>query len=160
MAALRWAMPTSAEDEPGGRFLVPSMAVTSTSVGRRYIYEGGRYDTLYLQALGGGRYETHITRSRDLRRWQDAPDDRPFLTFDPDHANLPLRPAEVQESNASDPELCYFRGKTIVYFTGSDQQVAGDLQWATCEGTPRDLFEHFFAQGGGADLTAPEHAGD
>jgi alpha-L-fucosidase len=107
-------------------------------------YEGGWYYTLYLEALPDTEYETRITRSRDLKAWQDAPPGRAFLTFDRSKKNLPLRPPELPEKNASDPELCFFGGRTIVYFTGSDQQVAGDLQRAEFEGTPRALFEHFF----------------
>lgn len=106
-------------------------------------YEGGWYYTLYLQALGHG-YETRITRSKDLVNWQDAPDNRPFVSFDPSHKNIPLLNPDVSENNASDVELCYFNGKTILYFTGSDQTTAGDLQWASYDGTPRALFEHFF----------------
>ena len=107
-------------------------------------YEGGWYYTLYLEALPNTEYQTRVTRSRDLRHWQDAPPGRPFLTFDRTKKSLPLRPPELHEANASDPELCYFRGRTIVYFTGSDQQVAGDLQRAEFDGTPRELFERFF----------------
>ena len=107
-------------------------------------FEGDWFYTLYLEALPEACYETRITRSRDLIHWQDAPENRPFLTFDRTHKRLPLRPADLPETNASDPELCYFRGQTIVYFTGSDQQVAGDLQRATFDGAPRELFERFF----------------
>jgi alpha-L-fucosidase len=118
---------------------------TDKYVGGPALYhEGDWYYTLYLEALPNTEYETRITRSRDLKHWQDAPKDRPFLTFDRTKKNLPLRPPELHETNASDPELCYFRGKTIVYFTGSDQQVAGDLQRAEFDGTPRELFERFF----------------
>gem|GEM_PF-361994 len=106
-------------------------------------YEAGWYYTLYLQVVNGG-FETRITRSKDLVDWQDAPEDRPFVTFDPSHQNIPLLHPDVRENNASDVELCYFNGQTILYFTGSDQTTAGDLQWATYDGTPRMLFEHFF----------------
>jgi len=109
-------------------------------------HEGGWYYTLYLEALGGGRYETRITRSKDLKDWHDAPKGRPFLAFDPTRTGLPLRPEQVKECNASDAELCYYKGRTVVYFTGSDQQVGGDLQWATHDGTPRELMELFFAE--------------
>ena len=107
-------------------------------------YEGGAYYTLYLEALGG-RWETRITRSTDLKNWQDAPADRPFVKFDPSHQNIPLLDPEVRECNASDAELCYHKGKTVIYFTGSDQSTAGDLQWATFSGTPRELLEYYFA---------------
>lgn len=106
-------------------------------------YEGGWYYTLYLESLGNS-YETRITRSADLRHWEDAPSGRAFVTFDPAHKNIPLIKPDISESNASDAELCYFEGKTIIYFTGSDQTTAGDLQWATYEGTPAQLFEYFF----------------
>jgi alpha-L-fucosidase len=107
-------------------------------------YEGSYYYTLYLHSLGDKRYETRVTRSKDLIHWQDAPEGRPFMTFNPQHKNLPLRPAHISESNASDAELCEWKGKTLVYFTGSDQVIAGDLQWAEFDGTPRELLEHFY----------------
>lgn len=106
-------------------------------------YEGDWYYTLYLESIEGG-YETRITRSKDLIHWIDAPKDRPFITFDTVHKNIPLIDPAISESNASDVELCCFRGKTILYFTGSDQTTAGDLQWAIYEGKPKQLFEFFF----------------
>jgi alpha-L-fucosidase len=121
-------------------------------------YEGGWYYTLYLENIKRG-YETRVTRSKDLVRWEDAPANRPFVTFDPSIRNIPLLDAGVPESNASDVELCYYRGQTILYFTGSDQTTAGDLQWATYKGTPRQLFEHFFTAQSAAE-NAPKHAGD
>ncbi len=114
-------------------------------VGGPAIYhEGEWYYTLYLELLGMGEYETRITRSKDLKRWDDAPAGRPFVTFDRTRKNLPRRPAELPEVNASDAEACYFDGRTIVYFTGGDQQAAGDLQWATFDGTMQELFESYF----------------
>jgi alpha-L-fucosidase len=118
---------------------------TDKYVGGPALYrEGDFFYTLYLQDLGG-KWETCITRSKDLIHWQDAPPDRPFLTFDPSRKHPPLRPQNVMEINASDAELCCWKGKTLVYFTGSDQQVAGDLQTAEYSGTPQQLFESFFA---------------
>lgn len=107
-------------------------------------YEGEMYYTLYLESLGGGRYETRVARSKDLVHWEDAPDDRPFVTFDPENPVHPLRSKTVRESNASDAELIHWKGKTLVYFTGGDQHAAGDLQWAEFGGTPRELLESFF----------------
>ncbi|WP_197528326.1 alpha-L-fucosidase [Aeoliella mucimassa] len=106
-------------------------------------FHDGWYYTLYLEQLPNG-WETHITRSRDLKHWDDAPQDRPVVAFDPHRRGLPLRPENIAENNASDLELCYFQGKTIAYFTGSDQQVAGDLQWASYSGTPQQLLESYF----------------
>lgn len=106
-------------------------------------YEAGWYYTLYLESLENG-YETRITRSEDLIHWEDAPVNRPFIAFDSSHKNIPLIDPDIRERNASDVELCYYEGKTILYFTGSDQTTAGDLQWATYAGTPAELFAHFF----------------
>ena len=122
-------------------------------------FEGGWYYTLYLESLTKS-YETRVARSKDLVQWEDAPADRPFVTFDASHKNIPLIDPSISESNASDVELCYFKGKTILYFTGSDQSTAGDLQWATYEGTPRQLFEYFFVESEKTGKTAPEHQGD
>ncbi|MBX7256117.1 MAG: hypothetical protein K1Y02_07120 [Candidatus Hydrogenedentes bacterium] len=107
-------------------------------------YEGSYYYTLYLQSLGEGKYETRVTRSKDLVHWEDAPESRPFVTFNPKNTVHPLRPPEIRECNASDAELCAWKGRTIVYYTGGDQHLAGDLQWAEFDGTPRELLERFF----------------
>jgi alpha-L-fucosidase len=122
-------------------------------------YGGGWYYTLYLESLQPG-YETRITRSKDLIKWEDAPEDRPFVTFNPSHKNIPLIDPDISENNASDVELCYFQGKTILYFTGSDQTTAGDLQRANFDGTPEELFKHFFKDNGGQSNVAPKHQGD
>jgi alpha-L-fucosidase len=119
-------------------------------------YEGGTYYTLYLESLGGGRYETRITRSKDLVHWEDAPKDRPFVSFDPKNLVHPIRSKTIHECNASDAEVVYWRNKTLVYFTGGDQHVAGDLQLAEFQGTPRELFELYFQQATDAPRGAKE----
>ena len=117
---------------------------TNKYVGGPALYsEGDYYYTLYLEALPG-KYETRITRSTDLANWQDAPAGRAFLKPNPENKNIPLIDPSIREINASDPELCYFEGKTRIYFAGGNQQMAGDRQWAEFKGTPRELFEHFF----------------
>jgi alpha-L-fucosidase len=127
------------------RLIPDALYGTNKYVGGPAVYhEGGWYYTLYLESLGSNRYETRITRSRDLRQWNDAPDGRAFVTFNPTQRVHPLRPAHVRESNASDAEVVYWKGTTLVYFTGGDQQLAGDLQMAEFPGTPRALFEKFF----------------
>lgn len=107
-------------------------------------YVGGAYYTLYLQALGDNHYETRVARSKDLLHWEDAPEGRPLVTFRKGTPVHPLRPDTVREQNASDAEICYFRDRTYVYYTGGDQQYCGDLQRAEFMGTPRELLESFF----------------
>lgn len=107
-------------------------------------YESGYYYTLYLHDLSGA-WETRITRSKDLVNWENAPEDRPFLTYDRDYIwHDDIRNLDVPEVNASDAELCYYQGKTIVYFAGGDQQYWADSQRAEFNGTPRELLESYF----------------
>jgi len=107
-------------------------------------FEGDWYYTLYLQSLGKGHYETRVARSKDLINWIDADVKRPFVTFQTENKVHPLRPAELREKNASDAEICYWNGKTIVYYTGGEQHYAGDLQYADFPGTPQELLEYYF----------------
>ncbi|HPA45484.1 MAG TPA: alpha-L-fucosidase [bacterium] len=109
-------------------------------------YYGDMFYTLYLESLGNGRYETRLTRSKDLIHWQDAPAECPFVTFNPENPVHPLRPSEIREKNASDAELCEFQGTTYIFYTGGDQHVAGDLQLATYKGEPKELLEYFYQE--------------
>ncbi len=120
-------------------------------------YEGDHYYTLYLQSLGDAHYETRVARSTDLVTWDDAPEGRPFVTYQPELKVHALRPHYIREQNASDAEMVYFGGKTIVYYTGGDQQICGDLQRAEFLGTPRELLEHFFTPEG-ALVPSPRQA--
>jgi alpha-L-fucosidase len=108
-----------------------------------YYYDEIFY-TLYLQSLGKGYYETHVTRSKDLVHWQDAPKNRSVVTYDPNNLVHPIQSDTLKETNASDAELCYWQGKTRLYFTGGNQQMGGNLQWAEFDGTPKKLLEHYF----------------
>lgn len=101
------------------------------------------YYTLYLNDLGG-KYDTRITRSKNLMDWEEAPDERPFLTFDPNHKTDPVNYPDVYEINASDVDMCEFKGKTIIYFNGGDQATCGDLQLAEFDGTMEKLLPMFF----------------
>lgn len=111
--------------------------------GPAVVYADGWYYLLYAEHLPNG-WETRIARSGDLIQWQDAPENRPFVTFDNNHRNLPLHPAEVREINATDPALIYYEDKVIVYYTGGIQKKGGDLQWAVFEGTVSELMQSFF----------------
>lgn len=106
-------------------------------------YADGWYYTLYLQARPNGHYENCITRSRDLVRWEDAPEGRAVLPVDPTHAPDPGHP-EVRELSASDAELCFWRGKTILYFHSGNQQGVAGLEMAEFDGPPNELLAHYF----------------
>lgn len=113
-------------------------------------YKGGLYYTLYVHASGPiesktTTFETRITRSSDLLHWEDAPEDRPFISFDSTHRPDAEYHPDVYEISASDAELCYWKGKTIVYFNGGNQRGANDLQVAEFDGTPRELLESYYS---------------
>lgn len=125
--------------------------------GPELLYEDGWYYLLYLakttpDGLPVDRvFETRIARSRNLVDWHDAPADRPVLTYDFEHRDIPLSPpprvpdAETaHEVNASDPGITAHDGRVLVFFTGGNQLETGDLQWATFRGTQRELLESFF----------------
>lgn len=106
-------------------------------------YADGWYYTLYLQALPGPQYETRITRSRDLVRWQDASEGRPVLPVVPSHVPDTAHP-EVCELSASDAELCSWRGRTLVYFNSGNQLGINGLEQAEYDGTPAEMLAHYF----------------
>ena len=117
-------------------------------------YENGYYYVLYLHKLyleGNYFFETRITRSNDLVTWQDAPEERYVVTYNPENEVHPVRynieepPYEtIYETNASDAELVYWDDKILVYFTGGDQKFCGDLQLAEFAGNPAEFLEHYF----------------
>ena len=119
-------------------------------------HEGDWYYTLYLQSLGNRHYETRVARSKDLIRWQDAPPNRPVATYNPANDVFHLRPPGTKETNASDLEFCYWKGKTRIFYTGGDQLLAGDLQHAEFDGTPRDFLERFFVDVPSIEPTAQQ----
>ena len=100
---------------------------------------------LYLEALEN-KWETRVTRSKDLIHWQDAPVDRPVVspdgTRDVDAAVWP----GVKECSTSDVELCEFEGKTVVYWVSGNQQGPGSEYRGTVNDSMYNFLGHFFAE--------------
>lgn len=99
---------------------------------------------LYLEDLGG-RWETRVTRSRDLRRWHDAPAGRPVVAPVPGHPVDPGRWPGVTETSASDVELCEVGGRTLACWIAGDQQGAMVEYAAWHDGPLPALLRRFFA---------------
>jgi len=121
-------------------------------------YARGYYYMLYLEWLKPDWcFETYLTRSRDLKDWQQAPHN-PVIKPDYNHLIHPdcltehehneepgtLCPANGKEINASDPDLVKWKGKTRVYFTGGCQHWGGCLQHAEFDGNLLEFFESYF----------------
>jgi len=101
-------------------------------------YVNGYYYVLYLENRSPRHYyETYITRSTDLKRWELS------------SANPVLRPIEIDDCiNASDPELAEFNGKTYIYFAVGDQLTWMNIKQAIHNGSLASFCEQWYEQPG------------
>jgi hypothetical protein len=115
-------------------------------------YLDGTFYMIYLETRPGPVYESHIVRSRDLRRWESSRLN-PVLAFsDEDRAiaNPKLTAeqrravAQAKDINNSDVDLCEFRGKTVLYYSWGNQQGTEFLAEAVYNGTLADFLRRFF----------------
>jgi hypothetical protein len=115
-------------------------------------YLDGYFFMIYLEARPGPTYESHIVRSKDLRRWESSRLN-PVLAFSEDDkriANSKLTPvqrkaiAQATDINNSDVDLCEFNGKTIIYYSWGNQQGKEFLAEAVYEGTLASFLRGWF----------------
>ncbi|MGB9595677.1 MAG: hypothetical protein ACPL7B_05300 [Candidatus Poribacteria bacterium] len=101
-------------------------------------YVSGYYYVLYLENRSPRHYyETYITRSKDLKRWELS------------SANPVLRPTQVDDCiNTSDPEIIEFNGKTYVYYSVGDQLTWMNVKRAVYYAPLKDFFEYWYDQPG------------
>ena len=109
-------------------------------------FHDGWYYLIYLSETFGksGLWDSKITRSRDLKEWEDAPDGRSFVYPDASHITNPEVAPDVHEISASDVELVEFEGKVHIWWNGGNQEGIADLQHAVYNGTRKQLLESFF----------------
>ena len=106
-------------------------------------FRGGFFYLLYLEHVGD-IYETHLTRSKDLVTWEDAPKNRPFVTPDRTHLTNPELFPGCKDINASDAEMIERDGKVLVWWNGGNQAGCSDLKCAEYKGSMQQLLESFF----------------
>jgi hypothetical protein len=115
-------------------------------------YLDGYFYMIYLEARPGPTYESHIVRSKDLRRWESSRLN-PMLAFsDSDKAIAnPKLTAEQQKAvaqakniNNSDVDLCEFQGKTVIYYSWGNQQGKEFLAEAGYDGTLAEFLCSFY----------------
>jgi alpha-L-fucosidase len=115
-------------------------------------YVDGYFYMLYLEARPGPTYETHIVRSRDLKKWESSRLN-PLLAFSEDdkriaNDNLTSEQrnviAKARNINNSDVDLCEFQGKTIIYYSWGNQQGTEFLAEAVYHGTLARFLKGFF----------------
>ena len=106
----------------------------------------GWYYVLYLGETNFtfGHWSTRITRSRDLKNWEDAPLSRPVLSPDETRETDPVNHPGRFECNASDLEMLEWKNKVFLWWNGGDQQGTGDSQSAEFDGSMKDFLEYFF----------------
>ncbi len=109
-------------------------------------YQDGYYYCLYLAETFGksGFWDTRITRSKNLKDWEDAPEGRSFVYPDTSHVTNPELAPDIHEVNASDVELVEFNGQVHIWWCGGNQGIVGDIQHAVYNGTLKQLLEAFF----------------
>jgi hypothetical protein len=112
----------------------------------------GYFYMIYLEARPGPTYESHIVRSKDMRRWESSRLN-PVLAFSEDDkriANSKLTPdqrkaiAQARDINNSDVDLCEFNGKTMIYYSWGNQQGKEFLAEAVYEGTLASFLKGWF----------------
>jgi hypothetical protein len=115
-------------------------------------YLDGFFFMFYLEARPGPTYETHIVRSKDLKKWESSRLN-PVLVFseaDKGIANPKLTAeqrkaiAKAKDINNSDLDLCEFQGKTIMFYSWGNQQGTEFLAEALYDGTLADFLRSFF----------------
>jgi hypothetical protein len=115
-------------------------------------YLDGYFYMIYLEARPGPTYETHIVRSKDLKRWESSRFNPVMAFSDEDKAvaNPKLTSeqrkavARARDINNSDLDLCEFRGKTVIYYSWGNQQGKEFLAEAVYAGTLADFLRSFF----------------
>jgi hypothetical protein len=96
-------------------------------------YANGYYYLLYLEhRTPRWFFETYMARSKDLKHW------------DLSAANPILTPGLTDGTNASDPDLIEFGGKTYLYYSVGDQRTWSKLKRAVYPGPMADFFEGYF----------------
>jgi hypothetical protein len=115
-------------------------------------YTDGYFYMVYLEARPGPTYETHIVRSKDLRRWESSRLN-PVLAFSDEDKRIanPGLTAEQRKAiagakdiNNSDVDLCEYRGRTVIYYSWGNQQGTEFLAEAVYEGTLADFLHSYF----------------
>jgi hypothetical protein len=115
-------------------------------------YLDGYFYMLYLETRPGPAYESHIVRSKDLKRWESSRLN-PVMAFsneDKSIANPKLTAeqrkaiAEAKDINNSDMDLCEIKGKTVIYYSWGNQQGKEFLAEAVYEGTLASFLRSYF----------------
>ena len=96
-------------------------------------YADGFYYLLYLEhRTPRWFFETYLARSKDLRNWELS------------SSNPVLTPGSADGTNASDPDLVEFHGRTYLYYSVGDQRTWSKLKRAVYKGPLAEFFAGYF----------------
>ncbi len=94
-------------------------------------YVDGWFYMMYLEHLRPRWwFETYMVRSRDLTDWELSPRN-PIIAPNPDGS---------EDCNTSDPDLCEFKGKILLYYSYGDQRTWTKLTRAEYPGSLTQFF--------------------
>ncbi|MGI5818389.1 MAG: hypothetical protein ACOX9R_09865 [Armatimonadota bacterium] len=89
-------------------------------------HHDGCYYVWYLERPDRWWFETWLTRSQDLLRWEHSPQ------------NPILRPGPDEDVNNSDIDFCEFGGSIVIYYSWGSQRGDEHLAHAVYDGTLAD----------------------
>lgn len=115
-------------------------------------YVEGMYYMIYLEALPGPRYASHVVRSADLVEWQESPYNPLLSASEEDKAIANPAISETQrrriegivDINNSDVDLCEYRGRTVITYSWGTQRGDEFLALAEFDGPPAELLRRMF----------------
>jgi alpha-L-fucosidase len=95
----------------------------------------GYFYMLYLEHIRPQwRFETYLTRSKDLVNWESSP------------RNPILAPGPGEDANTSDPDMTQFGGNVLLYYSFGDQRTWSKLTRAEFAGTLREFLAACYPQ--------------
>lgn len=115
-------------------------------------YHGGWFYYFHVRTERGG-YHTRVSRSRDLFKWELSP--HVVLDYDPVedrklHPGVAFTAAEseqiavAKDINASDLDMCEYRGELVCCYSWGDQRGKEFLSLGRADCTEREFCESYF----------------
>ena len=114
-------------------------------------YYDGFYYFFYLDGSYEDGFQTFVARSTDLKNWVWS-EKNPVLTYDEEDrmTAVPFNPefarhiAEAENINASDMDMCDYRGKLEIVYSWGCQRGIEFLARAESDLTEKEFCEYFF----------------
>ena len=118
-------------------------------------YFDGWFYYFHLEGSYRNGFDTRVARSRDLKNWEFSP--HKVLGYDPEDKMIhPVPTAEFTDAekayiagakniNASDLDMCQWKGKLICFYSWGNQRGNEFSALAEADCTEQEFCESFFA---------------